>query len=114
MAATEHNITIEQGSQFKLTISCLQAGKKIKPLVGYLGRMQIREDYDSVGIIAEANPVLVKEQDGVVIAIIGATVTQNLNFVKGVYDVEIYKLNDLDDVLRIAMGTAKLSREVTR
>lgn len=130
MSAGNYDITIDQGSDFKLTL-VIKDGNTPRSLDGYAARGHLRESKDSakhwafdfsdtdftssnttgtVIMKLAHNATHVTDGEG------GTTLTAGNYF----YDVEIYKPDgndagtDDDEVERILQGKAVVTREVTR
>jgi len=92
------------------------------PLTGFSGRMQIRETQDDGTILLEmttANGRIIFEAGAVIGQIdwlVGATLTETgtLDWVSGVYDMEIVEDADPDNVIRLLEGKVTVDLEVTR
>lgn len=117
MSAGNYDITIDQGSDFELTL-VIKDGGVARNLTGYLARGHLRASYDTAQYWAfdfsdttfdSAGTVVMKMAHNVV-ANNGNTALTEGNYV---YDVEIYTANDAS-VERIIQGKAKVTREVTR
>ena len=124
MSAGNYDITIDQGSDFKLTL-VIKDGGVVRNLTGYLARGHLRASYDTAQYWAfdfsdttyDANGTVIMKMAHNVVANNGTSVLTEGNYV---YDVEIYKPDgndagtDDDEVDRILQGKAKVTREVTR
>lgn len=118
MTAGKHNITIEQGSTWTMTLTLYEDEAKTTPLdlTGYTARMQIRSFKESSTILDE----FTTENGGITISgansnimtiTASATDTEAYSFRTGVYDLEIV-LSGV--VARIMEGDVEVSFEVTR
>lgn len=117
MSAGNYDITIDQGSDFKLTL-VIKDGSAARNLDGHFARGHLRESKDSSRYWAfdftdssyDNNGTLVMKMANNVVADDSSTVLSEGNYF---YDVEIYTANDAT-VERILQGKAKVTREVTR
>jgi hypothetical protein len=116
MATTRLDITVNQGSAFKLNIQALNSDKTVMDLTGYLARMQVRESPESVSVLMSATTedggITINSPGGVVMINISAALTTLMVWNTGVWDLEIY--TDAANVIRLVKGFASLSQEVTR
>lgn len=109
MVAVQQDIEVEQGITFELAVEELDDdGVTPRDLSGYTGAMQIRPSEDSDVVLATA---VVELSTGLVLATIDDAVTATYTWRVGVYDLEITNGSRTD---RIARGTARLTRQVTR
>jgi len=117
MSAGNYDITIDQGSDFKLTL-VIKDGDAPRNLDGHLARGHLRESKDSSRYWAfdfsdssyDSTGTLVMKMANDVVADDASTVLPEGNYF---YDVEIYTASDAT-VERILQGKAKVTREVTR
>jgi hypothetical protein len=124
MSAGNYDITIDQGSDFKLTL-VIKDGDNPRNLTGYLARGHLRASMDAAQYWAFDFTDTTFDSNGTVIMKMAHNVTANngntaLSEGNYFYDVEIYKPDgddagtDDDEVERILQGKAKVTREVTR
>ena len=124
MTATK-NLEINQGSTFKYDFIFEQENDSTKvydpiDLTNSIVRMQIRPNHHSSEIIldlTEDGYIYISDPaNGVVTINIPKSITTGLNFVDGVYDIELAfdATPEEDNVIRIVEGKVKLSLEVTR
>jgi hypothetical protein len=127
MSAGNYDITIDQGSDFKLTL-VIKDGNTPRSLDGYAARGHLRASKDTAQYWAfdfTATDFTSNNTTGTVIMKMAHNVTANngntaLSEGNYFYDVEIYKPDgndagtDDDEVERILQGKAKVTREVTR
>lgn len=128
MSAGNYDITIDQGSDFKLTL-VIKDGNSTRNLTGYLARGHLRRSYDVSVYYSFDFSDTTYDNNGTIIMKLPHNVERNdstaeapVPLVDGnyVYDVEVYKPDgndagtDDDEVERILQGNAKVYREVTR
>ena len=124
MTATK-NLEINQGSTFRYDFIFEQENDSTKvydpiDLTNSSVRMQIRTNHYSSEIIldlTEDGYIYISDPaNGVVTINIPKSITTGLNFVDGVYDIELAfdATPEEDNVIRIVEGKVKLSLEVTR
>lgn len=112
MPAAKYNITIDQGSDFELSIQVYE-DDDIKNLDGYDARAQLRSkadsphkvDFDTTGSSFDAT--------GTVKITLANSVTKGIDAGDYVYDIEIFESGD-SSVTRILQGKATVTGEVTR
>ena len=117
MSAAKYNLTIDQGSDFSLTLNIKEDGVN-KNLTGWLARGHLRESMDTAqhwafdfsGTTFDASGNLVIKLAHDVTANNGNTELGEGNYF---YDMEIYKTST-DEVKRIMQGKATVTRQVTR
>ena len=87
-----------------------------KALAGWSARMQIRDDINDdtplVSLTSAAGDISISQQDARITFTIATAVTEGLDFVEGVYDLEL--VDPSDEATRVLEGTVTLSKEVTR
>lgn len=112
-----YNMTIEQGSTFKLSLVYKDSNNAVVDLSGYTARMQVRstlsssvkllevttDQVDQLWIVPSAGQVNIK---------LPASVTALLSPAIAVYDLEI--VSGEGDVTKIIKGKCKIEGEVTR
>jgi len=116
MAATRHDIVVEQGSRFELNVAVKNSDGSVKDLTGYSGRMQVRKTVDDITVLLEASTangrLSINAPAGIVSVVVPADITTLLTFNTGVYDLEVF--TSAANVIRVASGFAALSLEVSR
>lgn len=111
------DMTILQGATFKRVIRLADSTPAAIDLTGSTARMQIRETIDDATPLIEltdanSRATVTDAVNGEITLLIADEDTAALDFVKGVYDLEIeYSDGTVDRVLE---GKVKLSKEVTR
>jgi len=122
MTAATFDFEIEQGAKLSKRFQYNDEDGVAVPLTGFSGRMQIRETQDDGTILLEmttANGRIIFEAGAVIGQIdwlVGATLTETgtLDWVSGVYDMEIVEDADPDNVIRLLEGKVTVDLEVTR
>lgn len=116
MPTTRYDITVNQGSAFKLNVQALNSDKTVMDLTGYSARMQVRETSASTIVLMSASTldggITINSPGGVVMINISAALTTAMTWNAGEWDLEIY--TDAANVIRLVKGYASLSQEVTR
>ena len=114
MAAGNHNIIIDKGSDFAIQLTLEQNGAAVS-LSGYSARAQLRTSRTATG-----NPVanfvctiLSPNTDGKIHVHLPNSNTSNIAPGKYYYDLEIYTPNDAV-VTRLLQGDVTVTPEVTR
>ena len=117
MAAGKHNIKIDQGATFELTLTIKESGSA-KDSSSYSARAHLRKTKESTSTSA----VFTCDRDGAGSALsdtgvvtMGLTPAQTNELAEGkyVYDLEIFTANDAI-VNRIIEGSATVTRGITR
>lgn len=115
MAAGTHNITIEQGATFTLNLVWRDSNAALVNLTGYTARMQVRQKHTSdtaaLSLTSEAGDIVLGGALGTIVVTAAATVTDDIPFRSGVYDLEL--INGTV-VTRLLQGVATITPEVTR
>lgn len=112
---TRHDIEVPQGANFVLNVQARNSDNTVLPLIGYSGKLQIRETVDSLTVLMEASTtagtITINGPAGIVSVLVPATITETMTWNTGVYDLEVFTTPD--NVLRLLEGYATLSLEVT-
>lgn len=117
MSAAKYNLTIDQGSDFSLTLNIKEDGVN-KNLTGWLARGHLRESMDTAQHWAfDFSGTTFDASGNLVIKLAHDVTANNDNTELGegnyFYDMEIYKTST-DEVKRIMQGKATVTRQVTR
>jgi hypothetical protein len=122
MAAGVHNITIEQGATFTLSLDYRNSDGDVIPLTGWTGRMQVRKDYNSPSPLLDLpgtdGTITITGGTGHIDIKIPADITAGLSLygkdsATWVYDLEVAE-TATGTVKRLLRGTATVTAEVTR
>lgn len=116
MTAETHNITIEQGATFRLSLIWNDAAGDPINLTGYTARMQVRRKHSSadpalLSFTTEDGSITLGGSAGTVTVVGLATLTDDLTIKSGVYDLEL--VNGAE-VTRLIEGAVTITPEVTR
>lgn len=121
MAAVKYDLTIEKGAKFIQTLLYQDDTYVGIDISAYEGRMHIRERLDDATTILEltsdpAAGITIEAggETGRVDIEISAITTDTLDFIRGVYDLELYNPGDPNDVIRLVEGIVRLKQGVTR
>lgn len=118
MSAAKYNLTIDQGSDFEMTLNIKEDGAN-KNLDGWLARGHLRESMDTAQYWAFDFSDSTYDSNGNIIMKLSNDPEDNTGHTghlregNYVYDVEIYK-TATDEVKRIMQGKAVVTRQVTR
>jgi hypothetical protein len=112
MAAAKHNIRIDQGSDWAVSMVVSEAGV-VKDLTGYLARAQMRPTKKSATISATFVCDIPTPLAGAVSMSLPNAVSSAMTAAVYHYDLEIYTAGDAD-VIRLLKGTSTIDGEVTR
>jgi hypothetical protein len=109
-----YDISIKQGSTFKLVVDVTENGV-IKNLTGYSGRMKIRPDPLSATTLADLTAYvnINSPTQGQLTVTVPPAITAAYTWNTGVYDLEVFTASDAD-VISVLEGSASLKHEVTR
>lgn len=117
MTAGQHDITIEQGATFRLSLVWRDSAGALIDVTGYTARMQVRrrhttEDPPALSLTSAAGDIVLGGAAGTIVITAAATVTDDIDFKTGVYDLE---MEDVDGfVTRLIEGSVTITPEVTR
>lgn len=116
MPAANYDFEIEQGSKFlRYFVYKDDAGDPVD-LTGRTARMQIRTNVNSPSVLMELTTqndrIVIDGPEGKVTLTLTAQDTADIEWRKGVYDLEL--AIDADNVERFLAGAVTVSREVTR
>lgn len=117
MASATHDIIVEQGSVFELFFEYRDCEDVLIDLTNYTAQMQIREAKDSPTYLVELTEIdgiTLGGALGTVLIRISSTITDALDFNKGVYDVELSEAGDDTLTRRVLEGKVKFSKQVTK
>ena len=112
MAAGKYNILIQQGATFYKQIVLRGTDSIPVDLTGATIMSQVRETYDSPGIIATMVTDIPTPTNGTFTLTIADTVTDLLDFTTAVYDVEVHYPDGFVD--RVLEGKVVFSKGTTR
>lgn len=112
MSAGKYDITIDQGSDFELTL-VIKDGGTARDLSGWNARGKLKSTYDaeqSYDFTFTGSGGGSLGDDGTIVMKMANTVTDDITAGFYVYDVEIYEGTSVE---RIIQGKAEVTREVT-
>ena len=112
MSAANHNLTIDQGSDFVIDLVIKDEGV-IKNLTGYSARAQMRATKSASTIAATFTCTVTDANNGEVKIELPNATTSAISPGKYYYDLELYTASDVI-VSRLMQGTVILTPEVTR
>lgn len=113
MAAKDLDIKIEQGKNFKLTITVREYGA-VKNLTGFAGRMMIKSGIGGTvhASLTNVEITIPTPVNGQVVINIPATTTAGYTWTQGVYDLEVFSAGT-GEVVGVLKGFASVDQEVT-
>ena len=115
----KYNLIVYQGSLFNRTFLLRDEDDAIVDISAYDARMQIRYSVDSTSALLDISSedvspmIVVTGSSGKIEINLTPTVTTALNFLTGVWDLEIYNSTG-SAIYRVLEGIVRLSKEVTR
>lgn len=112
MSAGKHNIIIDQGATFELTLT-IKTGGSALDLSSYDGRASIRKTPESSAVLDDFTVVKTDASNGVLKMSLTPLETNALDAGRYVYDLEIFTGSDAI-VNRIIEGYVEVKRGVTR
>lgn len=116
MIAGTYNMTIDQGSTFRIIIGVQDSAYQPVDLVGATARMQVRSSSNNAGLLLEATSedgeIIVDGTDGTLTVQISHEKTRLLIPSVAVYDLEIYMADGT--VWKVLKGRCRIQGEVTR
>lgn len=112
MTAANHNLTIDQGSDFAIDLVVSEAGV-VKNLTGYSARAQMRSTKSATAISATFTCTIISATGGEVKMELPNATSSAISPGKYYYDLELYTNNNVI-VARLMQGTVILTPEVTR
>jgi hypothetical protein len=117
MVAAVHDITIEQGATFRLSLLWRDSSGTPIDLTGCSARMQVRKKYNSetawLSLTSEDGDIVLGDEAGTIVVTGDALLTEDIPAPScGVYDLEIVMAGG--EVNRLLQGSATISPEVTR
>lgn len=115
--AATHNITIDQGSDFELSVILQEEDGTVTNLTGYSARAQLRKTKSAATISATFTCTVPTPTTGEILMALPNSVTEALEASvtagRYFYDLEIYTSFDTI-VKRVLQGEALVTQEVTR
>lgn len=118
VTVAKENITIEQGSTFTRVVVYKDADGNPVDLTGYTAEMQIRKTKTSSSVIITLSTSNGRLElggvDGTITMIIAGAITNDLDFVWGRYDLELYPAGNTNIGIRLLEGKVNLSKQVTQ
>ena len=112
MTAANHNLTIDQGSDFVIDLVISDEGV-VKNLTGYSARAQMRTTKSASAIAATFTCTVTDASAGTVKVELPNATTSAISPGKYYYDLELFTASDAI-VARLMQGTVILTPEVTR
>jgi hypothetical protein len=112
MTAANHNLTIDQGSDFAIDL-VVSDGGTTKNLTGYSARAQMRNTKSATAVSATFSCTVTDATGGTVKMELSNATSSALSPGKYYYDLELYTANNVI-VSRLIQGTVILTPEVTR
>jgi len=112
MSAAKYNITIDQGSDFSLTLNIKEDGVN-KNLDGWLARGSMRQTLEGAVIDNFDFTDSPYDSTGNIVMKLSHTETGLITAGDYYYDVEVYNTSD-DKATRIIQGKITVTRQVTR
>ena len=113
--ATEREITIDQGSRYRLLIDIDSDWLVTADLPSYTGGWMVRDTKNSSTVLADLSPyVEILLNSGQVLLDVPADVSRAWAWRGGAYDVELQHVSDPALDGRLIQGTITVDREVTR
>jgi hypothetical protein len=112
-----YNMTIEQGSTFKLALYWKNSANQAVPMVNYTAKMLIRASTGASVVLLELNSsdteqIQIYENQGAINLTIGYAQTQNLAPSVAVYDLEVTSPEGVRT--KLLKGRCRIEGEVTR
>lgn len=112
MAAKDLDIKIEQGKNWKLTVTVREYGV-VKDLTGFSGRMMIKSEIGGTTYANLTTEITIPAPvNGQVVINVPATTTAAYTWKQGVYDLEVFSVST-GEVVGVLKGFASLDPEVT-
>lgn len=112
MAAKDLDIKIEQGKNFKLTVTVREYGA-VKNLTGFAGRMMIKSGIGGTTYANLTTEITIPTPvNGQVVINIPAATTAAYTWNQGIYDLEVFNAGT-GEVIGVLKGFASLEQEVT-
>ena len=112
MTAANHNLTIDQGSDFALDLIVKDSGV-VKNLASYSARAQMRSTKSASSVAATFTCTITNAAGGALKMELPNATSSSLSAGKYYYDLELYTASDTI-VQRLMQGTVILTPEVTR
>tara|TARA_R110000868_G_scaffold215932_1_gene466071 strand:- start:1030 stop:1386 length:357 start_codon:yes stop_codon:yes gene_type:complete len=116
MTAGIYNATIDQGSDWSVTITYTDSAGDAINLTSYTAAMQLRQNYNSeeadLTLSTTAGSIVITGATGTVVVSITAAQTGSLSSDFYVYDLELTSPEDV--VTRLIQGQLTVAAEVTR
>lgn len=113
MPAAQHDITIDQGATFQMTLRVKDSAGTPINFSGYSARMQVRETIDAASALlslTESSGITLGT-DGTIAIVASAVQTAAMSAVNGYYDLEV---ESGSVVTRYLTGRCRVLPEVTR
>ena len=116
MTAGLHDITIEQGSNFKRTFTWKDSNAAPVNVTGYTAKLNIKgkkSDTTALYSTDQAGHIVLGGSAGTITINVPAATTDALDFNWGVWDIELTDTNTPGQVTRLLEGKVKLNKQVT-
>lgn len=116
MAAAAYDITIEQGTTFRLSLIWKDSEGDPVNLTGYTARMQMRRRHSAtekiLDLTTQNGAIALGGAAGTIEVTVPATATDDISVRSGVYDLELVSASGV--VTRLIEGGVTVTPEVTR
>lgn len=110
------NNAIEQGAVWDRTFIYQDSNGDLVDLTGYEAAMEIRQNIDDpeplIRLTTQAGTIIITALEGKVRILVPSTVTEDLDFISGVYDLKLIPPDAGNDE-RFLQGEVELSKRVT-
>lgn len=125
MAASKYDFSIEQGSSYKLSIRYKNDQNNIIPLNGYCARLVWRTNSGASREFHTTDPAnsdykfYIDEPNGLIVFLLSADYTNNLDFLAAKYDLELKSPQDLyyeggKYTVRLLYGTISIIKRFSK
>jgi hypothetical protein len=107
------DIIIDQGSAYNVTIPVLALNNLPLDLTNYMGRGQIRRNYNATLAVDFLVQVFGDPADGLIRVSLTPAQTSSMKAGRYVFDIEVYTAND-NDVIRVIEGQVTITPRATK
>ena len=112
MSAGVYDIVLDEGTKLEFELIYKDSGDVIIPLTGYSAEFKVKYKHTSSTVKDWSAYATVTGAEGKITIEVPASVTSDIGFEEGVYNIDVINDSDPDDKARLLYGNIIVNREV--